>query len=348
MKSIKTKSKSNHNFWSLSSKIFSLIIFPFITNVLMTGLTAFLFICAFAANSSAAESRQIISLKNGFNFAAVTLTPRSNLADILAANRSIKEIYQYSPAAGSFLTVLRINGRPEAIDGTDPGFTAAQSYFINSEALALERDTALFSKKFTALADKNSLAVAKAIVDSYIESPKLFGKSLTMSVIDLSKIDVMAGYINNLASLWLSKILNEAEVKTLVNAIYNSQRFGPAPYNESSTTLLYDFSTSYIDLFDFASILSKNSGAGNLKNCADLILNYKNTLVAHNRSTGSFYPRANGLTIFVPKFSTQWYNNDMTSNYIREQYMFLTEFGRLTKLGAFLDEWAGLLYKMGY
>lgn len=221
-------------------------------------------------------------------------------------------------------------------------------YFTASEALALERDTALFSKKFTALADKNSLAVAKAIVDSYIESPKLFGQSLTMSVIDLSKIPVMEGYINNLASLWLLKILNEAEVKTLVNAIYNSQRFGPAPYNESSTTLIYDFSTSYIDLFDFASILSKNSGAGNLKNCADLILNYKNTLVAHNRSTGSFYPRANGLTIFVPKFSTQWYNNDMTSNYIREQYLYLTEFGRLTKWGAFLDEWAGLLYKMGY
>jgi hypothetical protein len=221
-------------------------------------------------------------------------------------------------------------------------------YFVASEAVALERDTALFTKKFMALADKSPAAVSKTIVDSYIESPKLAGSSITMSAIDLSKISQMEGYINSIASLWLLKMLNETEIRAFVNAIYDARRFGPSPYNESTATILYDFSTSYIDLFDFASMLSQNSGPGNLKNCADLILNHKSALVAHNRATGSYYPRANGLTIFIPKFSMQWYNNGVTSNYIREQYLYLTEFGKLTKWGAFLDEWATLLYKNGY
>lgn len=221
-------------------------------------------------------------------------------------------------------------------------------HFVASEAVALERDTAMFSQKFMALADKSPLAVSKAIVDSYIGSAKLAGKSLTMSAVDLAKVSAMGGFISSVASMWLSKSMNESEIAAFVNAIYKSQRFGPAPYNESAATMLYDFSTSYIDVFDFAAQLSLNSGAGDLKNYADSILNYKNTLITHSRATGIYYPRAAGLTIFIPKFSTQWYNSDMTSNYIREQYMYLTDFGSSTMWGSFLDDWSGFLYRSGW
>jgi hypothetical protein len=221
-------------------------------------------------------------------------------------------------------------------------------YFVASEAVALERDTALFSNKFSALADKNPLAVAKALVDSYVDSTKIAGQSVTMSVVDLSKVSYAASCMNAIASPWLSQTMNSSEAAAFVNAIYKSQRFGPAPYNESAATLLYDFSTSYIDLFDLAGMISLNAGAGNLKNQADALLAFKNQLIAYNRAIGIYYPRAAGLTIFVPKFSTQWYNSDMTGNYIREQYLYYNDFGAYTLWGVFLDDWAAFLYRNGW
>lgn len=213
-------------------------------------------------------------------------------------------------------------------------------YFVASEAAALERDTGLFSMKFNALADKNPLAVSKALVDSYVDSPKMAGKSVTMSVVDLSKVNYAASCMNGIASLWLAGNLNDTEFNAFYDSIYYSQRFGPPSY--------YDFSTCYIDMFDMASIMSQRAGIGNLKKQADAILAFKNQLVPYSRATGAYYPRAAGLSIFVPKYSTQWYNSNMTSNFIREQYLYYNDFGATTSWGAFLDSWARLLYRVGY
>ncbi|HOT76868.1 MAG TPA: hypothetical protein PK467_13855, partial [Candidatus Wallbacteria bacterium] len=74
-----------------------------------------------------------ITLKTGFNLVGFSKVPASmTFKQLMEAYSMIKGIYKWSPAAGSFIQVVRdTNGTVVLLDSTDPSFTAGDSYFFN-------------------------------------------------------------------------------------------------------------------------------------------------------------------------------------------------------------------------
>ncbi|HBC76409.1 MAG TPA: hypothetical protein DC017_16480, partial [Candidatus Wallbacteria bacterium] len=76
-----------------------------------------------------------INLKAGFNLVGFSKNPEITLtcSQLMARSISIKGIYSWSAAAGSFVAVVRnaLTGAIEQLDGSDPVITAGRSYFIN-------------------------------------------------------------------------------------------------------------------------------------------------------------------------------------------------------------------------
>ncbi len=75
-----------------------------------------------------------INIKTGFNligFSKIPLTV-TTFKSLMNVYTSIKGIYKWSPAAGSFIQVVRDNsGAVTLLDGADPSFKAGESYFFN-------------------------------------------------------------------------------------------------------------------------------------------------------------------------------------------------------------------------
>jgi len=69
------------------------------------GLCLALIVLNLSFTISFAQTSQQISLKTGFNFLSFTLSALPAAAELKNQNPSIEEIYSYSPAAGSFLTL---------------------------------------------------------------------------------------------------------------------------------------------------------------------------------------------------------------------------------------------------
>ncbi len=75
-----------------------------------------------------------INLKNGFNLIGFSKVPSTKItfSQLMNTYSLVKGIYKWSPTAGSFISVVRDNsGTPIQMDGFDPEFKAADSYFIN-------------------------------------------------------------------------------------------------------------------------------------------------------------------------------------------------------------------------
>lgn len=76
-----------------------------------------------------------INLKAGFNLIGFSKNPEITLtcSQLMARSSSVKGIYSWSAAAGSFVAVARntVTGAIEQLDGSDPVITAGRSYFIN-------------------------------------------------------------------------------------------------------------------------------------------------------------------------------------------------------------------------
>ena len=77
----------------------------------------------FAQDSSSID--QIISLKSGFNFVSFTVTPPATTAELISKNSNIEDIYLYSAAAGSFLSVS---------EGSLTTLAIGKGYIIKSKA----------------------------------------------------------------------------------------------------------------------------------------------------------------------------------------------------------------------
>ncbi len=75
-----------------------------------------------------------INIKTGFNLIGFSKMPSttSTFKSLMNVYTSIKGIYKWSPAAGSFIQVVRDNsGVVTLLDGADPSFKAGESYFFN-------------------------------------------------------------------------------------------------------------------------------------------------------------------------------------------------------------------------
>jgi len=75
-----------------------------------------------------------INLKTGFNLIGFSKIPATTVSfsSLMNVYSAIKGIYKWSPAAGSFIQVVRDNsGAVKLLDGADPSFKAGESYFFN-------------------------------------------------------------------------------------------------------------------------------------------------------------------------------------------------------------------------
>ncbi len=106
-----------------------------------------------------------ITLKAGFNLVGFSKVPVSmTFKQLMEAYSMIKGIYKWSPAAGSFIQVVRdTNGTIVLLDTTDPTFTAGDSYFFN-----LTGDT-------TINYDGNSIVIGASPVDPTVKAAEIAG-----------------------------------------------------------------------------------------------------------------------------------------------------------------------------
>ncbi|HOD41375.1 MAG TPA: hypothetical protein PKL57_12520 [Candidatus Wallbacteria bacterium] len=90
-------------------------------------ILVFLFLQAFTYPVNAQNSGvdQTIVLKNGFNFVSFTVTPPASPSDLKSKDTNIEDIYLYSAAAGSFLSLS---------EGTLTSLSVGKGYIIKSKA----------------------------------------------------------------------------------------------------------------------------------------------------------------------------------------------------------------------
>lgn len=88
---------------------------------------ALAFVSLFDSSAGAQAVSQNISVKEGFNFVSFTLKPLQTPQQLVSYYPQINEIYSYSPASGSFLTVG---------DGTLSTLNAGKGYIIKADGAA--------------------------------------------------------------------------------------------------------------------------------------------------------------------------------------------------------------------
>jgi len=72
-----------------------------------------------------------MTLKAGFNLMGISKTINSvKFSELIMNNSSVKGVYKWNSASGSFISVLKNGSGTILLDGSDPALSAAQSYFI--------------------------------------------------------------------------------------------------------------------------------------------------------------------------------------------------------------------------
>lgn len=85
-----------------------------------------------SAAGTALSSVNVITLKAGFNLVGFSKVPETlTFSQLMQRSQSIKGLYKWNAAAGSFLAVVRNGSNIEQLDGSDPSFRAGESYFFN-------------------------------------------------------------------------------------------------------------------------------------------------------------------------------------------------------------------------
>lgn len=213
------------------------------------------------------------------------------------------------------------------------------NYIVASEATVIGQgiDMNIFGKKVSSLGSSAlPLNVAKAFIDSYFEQPAIANnpyQDVTMSVIDTSYLEQTAEQLDNIASLIYSG--NDYEFESFKRALVNAENYGSGYYGDTNN--------SYIDVFDFAKILDQSLYTGTLKNMAANFLLYKSHLIPYNFKKGYKYKNSNGISIFLPKNSSAWYNGNI--NWMQYEIM---DYGQKHLWKAFITIWTRWLLQKGY
>jgi len=133
-----------------------------------------------------------IALKAGFNLVGFSKVPAESVSftQLMNSYADITGIYKWSPAAGSFIQVLRNeSGQPVPLDGADPKFAAGESYFINMKAAsAINYDGASI-----VVGDNPVVIPVPSILTLSVSSDSV----QINSAYDLSSIKAVASYSDN-------------------------------------------------------------------------------------------------------------------------------------------------------
>lgn len=93
-------------------------------SLLIVLVFVFLHVFTFSASAQNPNIDQTIVLKKGFNFVSFTLTPPNSPAELKSKDTNIEDIYLYSAAAGSFLSLS---------EGTLTSLSVGKGYIIKSK-----------------------------------------------------------------------------------------------------------------------------------------------------------------------------------------------------------------------
>ena len=145
-------------------------------------------------NGSALPSFNNISLKTGFNLIGFSKIPAATVkfSELMNSYPVIKGLYKWSASAGSFIQVVRNNGVPALIDGTDPEFKAGESYFINVssdtyinyDATTILMDASTVINTSLSISGSLSETIAAASIGNAPDFAANYGSDFEISVID--------------------------------------------------------------------------------------------------------------------------------------------------------------------
>lgn len=86
---------------------------------------------AITVNGTTPSSIGNITLKAGFNLMGISKTINSvKFSELIMNNSSVKGVYKWNSASGSFVSVLKNGNSTLFLDGVDPFLSSGQSYFI--------------------------------------------------------------------------------------------------------------------------------------------------------------------------------------------------------------------------
>ncbi len=137
--------------------------------------------------------------------------------------------------------------------------------------------------------DMETLELGKIIVDSFIESNEglFYDEEATLSVINISKIDILMDSLNNYMREIDTSLLAIQEFTKVAKAIDATKAFG---YGEVDT----------IDLYHLVENLSNNESSNLLNSISDAVEYNKTTAVMED---------SNGLSVYIPYVDLSVYNN---------------------------------------
>jgi len=145
--------------------------------------------------------------------------------------------------------------------------------------------------------NQSSRQLASDIVDCYYSQYSGTGNNVTLSAVDLSKVDSLATQVSGLAQA----IMNDRSVskESYRNARNNSQYYTGVAFE-------------YIDLKDFVNKLPSYTSNSSVLNYANQVSQSmdKGNVIINNTSIGSSVKNSHGLSIFIPYYSyDEYYNN---------------------------------------
>ena len=170
-----------------------------------------------------------IALKAGFNLVGFSKVPGTNtFSQLMNMYASIKGIYKWNAAAGSFIQVVRNNGLPIQLDDIDPTIKAGESYFIDM----VEDQPLSLDESFIKIGSNIN---SKIFVDlKILNSDKIL---IPNETINLDSVEVFASYTNGeYEKISPSWILNGAgtldgKIYTAPSIVSNSQLAATYVYN---------------------------------------------------------------------------------------------------------------------
>lgn len=133
-------------------------------------------------SGTAITSAGNISLKAGFNLIGVSKSVNSlKFSQIILNNSSVRGVYKWSAASGSFIQVLKgSSGGVYQLDGIDPAIAAGESYFMYVDSAAtLNYDNGYFSFNSATAADDEAI---RTLFSQYVSGIKARNISAIMAL----------------------------------------------------------------------------------------------------------------------------------------------------------------------
>jgi ketosteroid isomerase-like protein len=130
-----------------------------------------------------------ITLKAGFNLIGISKTLNSvKFSELISNNSSVKGLYKWNTASGSFIQVVKGASGIYQLDGVDPVISSGQSYFLNMASdSSLNCDNGYLSFNSATTADEEAI---RNIYSQYVNGIKTKNISSIMALYSDSYLNV--------------------------------------------------------------------------------------------------------------------------------------------------------------